>query len=100
MRNKEKDNAREIAEMRINDLFEQAKIEYKNKPELANRYVKLAWKLKLKYNVKLSKKIKRLFCKKCLSYWVPGKSVKIRNKKGIQIFHCLNCKNIKRFKYK
>lgn len=97
---KVKKNSKSEALLLIKELFKEAEIEYKNDISLANEYIKLAWKIKKRHNVRLTPELKRLFCRKCLSYWVPGKTVRIRTRKGLQIFYCLNCKRIKRFSFK
>lgn len=41
---------------------------------------------------------RKLFCKKCLSYFFVGKNCKIRINHGIKSVKCLNCGNISRYK--
>ena len=89
-----------IALERINILFKEAKSMFKEEPKLADKYIKLARKISMKYKVKIPSKFKRRFCKHCHKYLVPGKNVRIRTHKGHMVYYCLNCKYIMRFVYK
>lgn len=89
-----------IAKERIVKLFVQAEENYSLDPKLSNRYVLLARKLSMKYNVRIPSELRRRFCKHCLSYLVPSKNCRIRTKNGMLIIYCLNCKNFNKFKYK
>jgi len=82
-----KNKIKRIALERIKYLFELAK---KN-PEMSKRYLYILWKIKLKARVKLPKYIKRSFCKKCFTLWIPGKTCKIRIRKKWIILTCLGC---------
>ncbi len=91
-----------IAKERIQILFNLAEKEFKKHPERSKRYVELARKIGLRYNVRLSREFKRKFCKNCNSLLVPSVTSKVRtdsNAKAITI-KCLNCKKIYRYPYK
>ncbi len=93
---------RKIAKERIKILFELAEKEFKKHPERSKRYIQLARKIGLRYNVRLTKEQKRKFCKNCNSLLLPGVSCKVRldkNKKTVSI-KCLNCNKIYRYPYK
>jgi ribonuclease P protein subunit RPR2 len=62
-----------------------------NKEEFAQRYVKLARKIGMKYLVRIPYAYKRNFCKNCLSYMIPGKNCRIRLKKKKITTTCLVC---------
>jgi ribonuclease P protein subunit RPR2 len=91
-----------IANDRINILFSLAKKMYRKYPDRSKRYVQLARKIGLRYNIRLRKKQKKLFCKKCNSFLVYGYSASVRldSKNKTLIIKCLNCKNIYRSPYK
>ncbi len=92
----------EIAKERIQILFDLAKREFKNNPNYSNRYVELARKIGMRYNVIIPKDLKRLFCKKCYSYLVPGfNSIHRtnRNQQSMEV-RCKNCNNMMRFPYR
>jgi ribonuclease P protein subunit RPR2 len=87
-----------IARERIQILFNLAEREIKKHPERSRRYVELARKIGLRYNVRLPKDLKRKFCKKCNTILIPGYNCKVRlekKKKTIAIY-CLNCNSVYR----
>lgn len=91
-----------IAKERINILFRLAKKFHKEFPERTKRYIGLARKIGMRYNVRLDKERKKEFCKKCNSLLVPGYSATVRTDKKTKTvtIKCLNCKNIMRTPYK
>lgn len=91
---------KKIAAERVERLFELAEETFKQHPERANRYVRLAWKLKTRYNLKLPPHLKRKFCRKCLSFWKPGASCRVRVQSGRVVVTCLRCGRVVRLPYK
>jgi len=92
---------KKIAEERIKKLFVLAynkALSYDFK--LADRYVKLARKISMKYLVKIPVKYKRLFCKHCYSYILPDVTGRIRVKEGKIIIYCKKCKKFTRIPLK
>lgn len=88
-------NEVKIAKERIELLFEEA--EKTEDEKLKNRYVELARKIAMKYNVKIPKPLKRRFCKYCYNFFIPGKNVQIKTKNKYLMIKCLNCRKIMRF---
>jgi len=86
-----KDYYKAIAVERIERLFELAERVFEKRPELSDRYVKLAWKIATRYNVRLPVNLKRKFCRKCLSFLRPGASCRVRVQSGCVIVTCLRC---------
>jgi len=88
----------QIAKERIQILFVQAKKEFKKNLERSRRYVELARKIGLRYNVRLPKELKRKFCKNCNTLLVPNiTSQKIVDRKKKAIFiKCTKCNKIYR----
>src|SRR3989338_5771704 len=84
-----------IARERIAILFSEASAA---EPELAKRYMKLAKKIGMRYNIRLGK-LKRRFCRHCFSYFTAGNSRR-RMKSGIMNVTCLSCGKITRYPYK
>ena len=85
-----------IAEERITILFKQAAIQAKkDNLDLSDRYVYLARKIAMKYNLKFPTHLKRRFCKYCYSYLSSNRQ-KIRTGKGIKKIKCLKCGRINR----
>ena len=90
-----------IARERIQILFSLAEKELKKHPERSQRYIQLARKIGLRYNIRLTKEQKRKFCKGCSIPLVPGVTAKIRmdSKKRTLIIKCLKCNRIYRHPY-
>ena len=93
------DEFKNLAYERIERLFELAEGAFRERPELADRYMRAAWKLKTRYNLRLPKNLKLKFCRKCLSFWRPGESCRVRVKSGSVIITCLRCGRVKRLPY-
>ena len=88
-----------IAKERIAKLFKLAEEAFPKNPERSNRYVELARKIAMKYNIRIPKELKRRFCKHCYTYLVPGVNCRVRTKKGKVVYYCFNCKKYMRFPY-
>ncbi|RLJ04245.1 MAG: ribonuclease P [Candidatus Aenigmatarchaeota archaeon] len=87
-----------IAKERIEILFDEAAKQAKKKNlDLSNRYVKLARKISMRYQVRIPKHLKRRFCKYCYSYLQPGVTCRQRIKDKIITIKCLSCKRIIRY---
>jgi ribonuclease P protein subunit RPR2 len=95
-----KDDYKAIAVERIGRLFELAEKAFEKHPELSDRYVTLAWKISTRYNVRLPATLKRKFCRKCLSFWKPGASCRVRVQSGCVVVTCLRCGNAARLPFK
>ena len=91
-----------IAEERIIILFNLARKELDKHPERSKRYVQLARKICLRYNVRLPKDMKKIFCKNCNNLLIPGKTEKVRiDSKNKTISRtCLKCNRVYRYPYK
>ena len=85
------DNIR-IANERIAILFSEAE---KGSQADANRYVELARKIAMKYKVRLSKELKRRFCKYCYAYFKAGTAT-VRTKDKMLLIHCRHCDKVYR----
>jgi len=93
---------KKIALERITRLFGQAEKEFMDHPERSHRYVQLARKIAMRYNIGIPKEYKRRFCKKCYSYLVPGANCKVRTnaRQRAVTVTCGECGNIMRFPYR
>ncbi len=98
MRGTKPDYQIKIAKERIRILFSEADNAAKDDPELAKRYMKLAKRIGMRYNVRLGK-LKRKFCKRCYSYFTAKNSQR-RLKRGILIITCKECGHVQRYPYK
>jgi len=81
-----------IARRRVADLFGLAERESKGgHSDLANRYVKLARRIGMRYNVRLLGEYRDLYCRTCSAYWVEGRTVRTRFREGHRVRTCLCC---------
>ncbi|MEM3363916.1 MAG: ribonuclease P [Candidatus Micrarchaeia archaeon] len=76
---KKKGVASDIARERVITLLQLAKkMLGQGRDDVAKRYCSLARKIQLRYRVRLPRKGRLEYCKKCFIPWVPGKSVRVR----------------------
>lgn len=81
-----------IARERVSDLFALAERESLNRhPQLADRYVTLARRIGMRYNVRLLREYRELYCRACSTYWVEGRTVRTRLRAGRRVRTCLKC---------
>ncbi len=66
----------------------------------ARRYVDLARKLGMRYNVRMPPQFKRRFCKGCLAYLVPSVNARVRVGRGRLVITCLSCGAIQRLPFR
>ncbi len=98
MKQRQKEESNEIARERIEQLFSLAeKAATEGDLKHADRYIQMAWAIKLKFRVRLSSYQKRLFCKKCLKFLASGETGRYRTIKGMLEIKCLNCGETKRY---
>ncbi len=90
MLKREKRLEKKIAKERIKILFEMMERMKDEDYDLARRYVELARRIAMKYRLKLPKRYKLLFCKKCLYPYKEGK-FRVRVRKSRVIITCMNC---------
>ena len=89
-----KRNNRQIALERISILFENAIGMLKVNPELAQYYIVVARKIGMRYKVRMPKIFKRMICKKCKGFIIPGVNCRVRtrtNREPHIIITCYNC---------
>ncbi len=88
-----------IAIERINTLFELAFRVFPYDRELSRRYVDLALSIQRKARVRMPKRWKNAYCKRCHSPLIPGVSMRVRTRKGRIVMTCLECGAVKRHPY-
>ncbi len=94
---KDKKSQKKEALEKIKTLFTEAKTQFSKNPGLSNKYVKMARKIAMKFNITMPRNLKRKFCKHCYSYLVPSKNCRVRIHKSRVVYHCDNCKKFMRF---
>ena len=81
-----------IARERVSHLFGLAEREARGPhPELADRYVALARRIGMRYNVRLRRDYRELYCRSCSAFWVEGRTVRTRLRSGSRVRTCLRC---------
>ena len=71
----------------------------KHNMDRADRYVELARKIGMRYNVPIPAKYKRRLCNHCYSYLLPGVNARVRTGKAKVIIFCENCKKYMRIPF-
>lgn len=81
-----------IAGERIDILFNLAQEEaLAHNFHRANRYVDLARKIGMRYNVRVPRRYKKRYCKHCHSYLLPSINSRVRLRGGKIVIFCENC---------
>jgi ribonuclease P protein subunit RPR2 len=89
------------AQERIQDLFSLAELEARRAPpNLSQRYVVLARRVGMRYNVRLLREYRDVYCRGCSMFWVEGLSVRTRLRSGRRSQTCLGCGRIRRTVFK
>jgi ribonuclease P protein subunit RPR2 len=94
---------RKIAIERIRILFDLAKDRLHDYPDLAQRYAELARKIAMKMRVKIPPEYKRLICKHCKKFILPGRTCRVRlqpKREPHIVITCLLCGGITRIPIK
>jgi len=85
-----------IANRRIRFLFDEAKNVFKQDSGLADKYIKMARRIAMKYKVRMPAEMKKRFCKNCHRYLVPGANSRVRLHKHRLIYYCMSCRHYMR----
>lgn len=87
----------EIASERIQILFEEASRAVKEgKGPRAKRYVALAQRIGMRYNVSIPARHRRWVCNACGAFLVPGRNASTRLRPQRFVIHCGECGAVKR----
>jgi len=73
-----KNSKKQIAIRRMEILFNNAILNAKNNPSLAQKQAEIAKKISMKFKINMPPEIRRSFCKKCKKFIPPGIASKIR----------------------
>ncbi len=90
-----------IARERIEILLSLAEKEVRKHPDRAERYVELARKIGMRYNIRPGRHAKMRFCSRCNTFLVPGLNCRVRTSKDRQalVITCGRCGSVKRYPY-
>jgi len=93
-------SSKQIALQRVHILFSLAKKTIHDDPYLAQRYVKIARRIAMKTRLRLPKEYRRLVCRKCKNFIMPGVNCRVRIQKTrsphivVTCFNCGECSRI------
>src|SRR5947208_14113568 len=91
---------RRIAGERMVTLFRLAESEaLRRHPGRARRYVELARRVGMRYNVRVPGPFKRSFCKKSCAFVLPSVSARVRVRRAGVVVTCPACGTTQRFPY-
>ncbi len=97
---RKKGQERRIAGERIETLFQLAEAEaLKGNLPRADRYVGLARRIGMRYNVRLTSALKRRVCRACGAFLLPPKTARVRVGDSRVVTTCLKCGAVMRFPY-
>lgn len=96
-RPRDRKEQKKIALERVRELFRQAEEAAPDNMERAHRYVALARRIAMKYNLKIPAPLQRRFCKHCYHYLVPGLNLRVRTHEGKVVYYCRDCRRYMRF---
>jgi len=85
---------KQIALQRVHILFRLAREVIHEDPELAQRYVKIARKIAMGTKLRLPREYRRLVCRHCKSFILPGVNCRVRiqsRREPHVVITCLNC---------
>lgn len=92
---------REIARERVAILLKLADRVVETDEALAKRYVDLAFRIAAKARLKLPRRVKRKYCRRCKIPLIPGRTASVRIKRGSGglrlVVTCLRCGYIRRY---
>lgn len=91
--------AEQIARERIDLLFEEAEEQFPDHGERADRYVELARRIAMRFNLPLPEEHQRKFCSECGSFLRPGENAKVRVEKGVKKVKCEECGEVEKSPY-
>ncbi|MCI0496829.1 MAG: ribonuclease P [Thermoplasmata archaeon] len=90
-----------LVETRVETLFRLAEEEVANgRTDLADRYVRLAHRLGMRYNVRIPRDLRSRICPRCQAYLVTSENASWRVKRGRIIVHCRSCGSVMRRPFK
>jgi ribonuclease P protein subunit RPR2 len=91
-----------VARERIAVLFGMAEESFGKEPARAHRYVRLARRIAMRYNVRLPPGYRRRFCRNCYKYLAPNINCRVRTspQQRAVIVTCLECGHVMRHPYR
>lgn len=86
-----------IAKERIDLLMREADVAaLSGSLDMADRYVEMARRVGMRYNVRIPREYRRRFCRGCYGYMLPGVTSRTRFNRGRLVTTCKRCGHIAR----
>ena len=85
-----------IALERINTLMRLAEEQIQENPDRSRRYVAVARAISTRCKVRIPH-LRRKVCRRCNTLIIPGKTFRVRIRKGRAIYTCIHCGSVYRF---
>lgn len=87
-----------VAKERVNVLFTQARLAFREHPERSNRYVALARRIAMRQRVRIDLEYRRQYCHHCYAFLVPGQNMRVRVHRGNVVVTCGVCNKKTRYR--
>jgi len=87
-----------VAKERICVLFDQARLAFRDHPELSNRYVVLARLIAMRQRVRIDRDLRRQYCHHCNAFLVQGRNMRVRIHRGNVVVTCGICNKKTRYR--
>lgn len=97
MRRRNKGQERDVALQRVRRLIEMAHDAIGREPARADRYVALARRIAMRYQVSMPRELRRFICRACDGLLVPGRTARVRLSPGRLSITCLRCGTVRRY---
>jgi len=68
--------------------------------DLARRYTSLAKRIGMRYTVRIPRPLKQMTCRECALPLLPGRTSRVRIRKGRRVVTCLGCGRSMRYPFK
>ena len=95
----DREESRKIAASLVAGLFRQAEDAFPASQEVALRFVRKARRAAERARIPVPAQFRRRFCRYCSSFWVPGRTVRVRLQKQKVVYCCLVCRHYFRLPY-
>jgi len=92
-------DVKKLALSRIETLIRNAIDIFKEDQSLSRRYITLARKISTRTRTRIPIELKRLFCKKCNTVFIPTNTCRVRTTNGKVSYSCLQCGKVTRFSF-
>ena len=90
------DSHQKIARQHVSELFPLVKKYVYAQTSRASSYASQIRQLAMRFRLRLSREVKRSYCKYCYVALAPGQNCRVRTRNGKLICYCFSCKKTSR----